>query len=130
MLRRHYAPSRPLRLNAAEVRPGEALLGFGPESDPAALNLSRRGDLLEAAANLFAMLRELDRAAGYTGIAVAPIPEAGLGVAINDRLRRAAAPLELEDLPGLPRAGTSERFPASLLTPRRRSRLRSSRPTN
>ena len=102
MLRRHYAPSRPLRLNARNAGPGEALLGFGPESGPAALNLSRRGDLLEAAANLFAMLRALDQATRYSSIAVAPIPEAGLGVAINDRLRRAAAPLELEDLPGLP----------------------------
>ncbi len=94
MLRRHYAPSRPLRLNAREVGPEEALLGYGPGSGPAALNLSPRGDLLEAAANLFAMLRELDRAAGVTGIAVAPIPESGLGVAINDRLRRAAAPAD------------------------------------
>lgn len=102
MLRRHYAPSRPLRLNARNAGPGEALLGFGPESGPAALNLSRRGDLLEAAANLFAMLRALDQDTRYSSIAVAPIPEAGLGVAINDRLRRAAAPLELEDLPGLP----------------------------
>ena len=75
MLRRHYAPSRPVRLNARGVRPGEALLGFGPDSEPAALNLSPRGDLVETAANLFAMLRALDEAPGYTGIAVAPIPE-------------------------------------------------------
>ena len=92
MLRRHYAPGRPLRLNAAEARPGEALLGFGPDTGRATLNLSRRGDLVEAAANLFAMLRALDNELGYTGIAVAPIPEVGLGLAINDRLRRAAAP--------------------------------------
>ncbi|MGZ9082127.1 MAG: Sua5 family C-terminal domain-containing protein, partial [Rhodoplanes sp.] len=85
-------PSRPVRLNARGVRPGEALLGFGPDSEPAALNLSPRGDLVETAANLFAMLRALDEAPGYTGIAVAPIPEVGLGLAINDRLRRAAAP--------------------------------------
>lgn len=102
MLRRHYAPSRPVRLNAPNAGPGEALLGFGPESGPAALNLSRRGDLTEAAANLFAMLRALDHAAGFTGIAVAPIPEAGLGVAINDRLRRAAAAPEYQDLSGSP----------------------------
>src|SRR5512144_1458803 len=94
MLRRHYAPRRPLRLNATDVRPGEALLGFGPAAVAAVLNLSPRGDLLEAAANLFAMLRALDEAPGYTGIAVAPIPEPGLGLAINDRLRRAAAPAD------------------------------------
>ena len=94
MLRRHYAPGRPLRLNATHARPGEALLGFGAMAVPATLNLSRRGDLLEAAANLFAMLRALDAALGYTGIAVAPIPEQGLGLAINDRLRRAATPAD------------------------------------
>ena len=92
MLRRHYAPRRPLRPNATRAGPGEALLGFGPTAAPAVLNLSPRGDLVEAAANLFAMLRALDEAAGYSGIAVAPIPERGLGLAINDRLRRAAAP--------------------------------------
>ena len=97
MLRRHYAPGRPLRLNATDVRPGEALLGFGPAAAPAVLNLSPRGNLVEAAANLFAMLRALDDAPGYTGIAVAPIPDDGLGLAINDRLRRAAAPA---DTPG------------------------------
>ena len=94
MLRRHYAPGRPLRLNVEEAGPGEALLGFGSDSEAATLNLSRSGDLVEAAANLFAMLRALDAAPGYAGIAVAPIPEHGLGVAINDRLRRAAAPPE------------------------------------
>jgi L-threonylcarbamoyladenylate synthase len=98
LLRRHYAPTRPLRLGATDAREGEAMLGFGPDaaSRPAApaLNLSRRGDVVEAAANLFAMLRALDQAPGYTGIAVAPISEQGLGVAINDRLRRAAAPAE------------------------------------
>jgi L-threonylcarbamoyladenylate synthase len=94
MLRRHYAPGRPLRLNATLARPGEALLGFGPAAAPAVLNLSPRGDLVEAAANLFAMLRALDEAPGYSGIAVPPIPEYGLGLAINDRLRRAAAPMD------------------------------------
>jgi L-threonylcarbamoyladenylate synthase len=97
MLRRHYAPSRPLRLNAGEAGPGEALLGFGPDIAPATLNLSPRGDLVEAAANLFAMLRALDQAPGYAGIAVTPIPENGLGVAINDRLRRAAAPPDTQN---------------------------------
>ncbi|TAN64966.1 MAG: L-threonylcarbamoyladenylate synthase, partial [Magnetospirillum sp.] len=88
-LESHYAPSLPVRLNAAEARPGEALLGFGPAA--AALNLSPSGDLAEAAANLFAMLRALDRP-DLVGIAVMAIPEHGLGLAINDRLRRAAAP--------------------------------------
>jgi L-threonylcarbamoyladenylate synthase len=90
----HYAPDLPVRLNAINARPGEALLAFGPEAPPgfaAVLFLSRSGDLAEAAANLFAMLRALDRP-GYSGIAVMPIPERDLGRAINDRLRRAAAP--------------------------------------
>ena len=100
MLRRHYAPRRPLRLNATDVRSGEMLLGFGPVAVAAALNLSPRADLLEAAANLFAMLRALDETLGYTGIVVAPIPDHGLGLAINDRLRRAAAPAQNEDRPG------------------------------
>jgi L-threonylcarbamoyladenylate synthase len=87
----HYAPELPLRMNAVIVHNGEALLGFGP-SPEAALNLSPKGDLIEAAANLFAMLRALDDPAHYRGIAVTPIPETGIGIAINDRLRRAAAP--------------------------------------
>jgi len=84
----HYAPTLPLRMGAEAVRPGEALLGFGATAG-ATLNLSPAGDLVEAAANLFAMLRALDRAP-HTGIAVAPIPAHGLGLAINDRLKRAA----------------------------------------
>lgn len=89
----HYAPDRPVRLNALEIRAGEALLAFGPSPLRAkvALNLSENGDLNEAAANLFAMLRALDRP-DVSGIAVMPIPEEGLGIAINDRLTRAAAP--------------------------------------
>ncbi len=87
----HYAPRAPLRLNAAAALPGEALLGFGPHAPEAALNLSPTGDLREAAANLFAYLRALD-ARQPSGIAVMPIPESGLGEAINDRLRRASAP--------------------------------------
>ncbi|HSC60064.1 MAG TPA: L-threonylcarbamoyladenylate synthase [Rhizomicrobium sp.] len=90
----HYAPRAPLRLNARDVKPGEALLAFGahvPEGARVTSNLSSTGDVKEAAANLFAMLRELD-ASGADGIAVMPVPEKGLGEAINDRLRRAAAP--------------------------------------
>lgn len=92
-LQSHYAPRAQLRLNATNWRADEALLGFGsgiPVRDRDALNLSPSGDLKEAAANLFAMLRELD-AAGTSRIAVMPIPDHGLGEAINDRLRRAAA---------------------------------------
>jgi L-threonylcarbamoyladenylate synthase len=95
MLARHYAPAARLRLNATEVRPGEALLAFGaanvPPHDGVMLNLSWSGDLVEAAANLFAALRALD-ASGAKTIAVMPVPEQGLGEAINDRLRRAARP--------------------------------------
>jgi len=91
----HYAPSRPLRLAVVAAQPGEAVLAFGPEMPPPGfvevLWLSRAGDLGEAAANLFAMLRRLDRPE-FAAIAVTPIPERGLGRAINDRLRRAAAP--------------------------------------
>jgi L-threonylcarbamoyladenylate synthase len=94
-LQSHYAPSLPLRLAATDARPDEALLAFGPAAPPAfaaVLFLSRSGDLAEAASNLFAMLRRLDRPAEFAGIAVMPIPDEGLGRAINDRLRRAAAP--------------------------------------
>jgi L-threonylcarbamoyladenylate synthase len=92
MLASHYAPRAHLRLNA-KPEPGEAYLAFGPQSPTPArsLNLSPTGDLREAAANLFAFLRLLDAAETAT-IAVAPVPEEGLGEAINDRLRRAAAP--------------------------------------
>jgi L-threonylcarbamoyladenylate synthase len=89
----HYAPSRPVRLNATSVATDEALLAFGPQPPTGAqrtLNLSTTGDLTEAAANLFAMLRALD-SADVSRIAVMPIPQTGLGLAINDRLRRAAA---------------------------------------
>jgi L-threonylcarbamoyladenylate synthase len=88
-LESHYAPRAALRLNAREKEIGEVLLGFGP-SPGARLNLSPTGDLKEAAANLFAMLHELDRQGSR--IAVAAIPDTGLGEALNDRLRRAAAP--------------------------------------
>jgi L-threonylcarbamoyladenylate synthase len=87
----HYAPEAALRLNATEAQPGEVLVGFGPVTG--ALSLSDTGDLVEAAARLFHALREADRLAGPGGrIAFAPVPETGLGRAINDRLRRAAAP--------------------------------------
>ncbi|MCX7645644.1 MAG: L-threonylcarbamoyladenylate synthase [Rhodobacteraceae bacterium] len=85
----HYAPGVPLRLGATAPRPGESFLGFGRVAG-ADLNLSPSGDLVEAAANLFHHLRALD-ALGRP-IAVSPVPETGLGRAINDRLRRAAAP--------------------------------------
>jgi L-threonylcarbamoyladenylate synthase len=97
MLASHYAPRTPLRLDASEVNAGECLLAFGPnrargsERAVRMLNLSERGDLIEAAANLYAYLRALDSAGGKT-IAVMAIPRQSLGEAINDRLARAAAP--------------------------------------
>lgn len=96
MSRSHYAPKARLRLDAAALRPDEAGLDFGGAlavADPNAfvLDLSPGGDLVEAAANLFSFLREFD-ARGYAAVAVAPIPARGLGEAVNDRLRRAAAP--------------------------------------
>jgi L-threonylcarbamoyladenylate synthase len=93
MLASHYAPKARLRLDADAARPGEALLAFGaaPAATFATLNLSARGDLIEAAANLFSHLRTLD-ASGAKTIAVMKVPHEGLGEAINDRLARAAAP--------------------------------------
>jgi L-threonylcarbamoyladenylate synthase len=97
MLASHYAPATRLRLDADNVEPHEALLAFGPSvpsraaNAVAVLNLSRAADLVEAAANLFAHLRALDRA-GARVIAVMPVPREGLGEAINDRLARAATP--------------------------------------
>jgi L-threonylcarbamoyladenylate synthase len=91
----HYAPRSRLRLNAESIEAGEALLAFGPampkgaDGAKAVMNLSTRGDLVEAAANLFSYLRALDSRAARA-IAVMPIPQDGLGEAINDRLRRAA----------------------------------------
>jgi L-threonylcarbamoyladenylate synthase len=96
MLASHYAPWAQVRLDATRVQSGEAVLLFGAASLPGAetarltLNLSNNGDLVEAAAHLFSYLRQLD-ASGAATIAVSPIPETGLGEAINDRLRRAAA---------------------------------------
>ncbi len=102
-LLKHYAPSIPVRLNAVDIETDEALLAFGPTkfmgvkgggfakdiAPEAFRNLSDRGDLHEAAANLFTMLRELDNGTN-TKIAVMHIPDKGLGIAINDRLKRAA----------------------------------------
>jgi L-threonylcarbamoyladenylate synthase len=99
MLASHYAPRTTVRLNAGRIEPGEALLAFGPAAVPgvdaatAVLNLSARGDLNEAAANLFGYLRSLDTKGART-IAVMPVPHHGLGEAINDRLRRAAVARE------------------------------------
>jgi len=106
MLLSHYAPKAAVRLDAGDVRPGETLLAFGPErvkgaeKAAACLNLSPSGDLREAAANLFTYMHRLD-AAGAAIIAVEPIPRSGLGEAINDRLRRAAAPRDMpaRDMP-------------------------------
>lgn len=103
-LLRHYAPNKPIRLRAVDIEQGEALLAFGSTkfmgirgggtvksmSDDLKLNLSESGDLLEAAANLFAYLRMLDNSEG-SQIAVMDVPNIGIGIAINDRLKRAAA---------------------------------------
>ena len=97
MLASHYAPNAMVRLNATRANPGEAVIRFGAVAlegeDEAAsvMNLSPAGDLREAAANLFDMLKQADKAAS-AGIAVGPVPQVGLGEAINDRLARAAAP--------------------------------------
>jgi L-threonylcarbamoyladenylate synthase len=97
MMLSHYAPKLPVRLGAVEVAADEALLAFGSPLPGAGLvwQLSETGDLREAAARLFAGLRHLDAEGGRLGvarIAAMPIPESGLGAAINDRLTRAAAP--------------------------------------
>lgn len=92
----HYAPNAGVRLGVTAPRADELWVGFGPDCPNAALSLSASGDLVEAAANLFHILREADTGAGAGGIAFAPIPETGLGRAINDRLRRAAAPRPAE----------------------------------
>jgi L-threonylcarbamoyladenylate synthase len=91
----HYAPAASVQLNITKPDADALWLGFGPYCEGATLNLSRAGDMVEAAANLFGMLHDLDdqaRHQGMTSIAVAPIPNRGLGLAINDRLKRAAAP--------------------------------------
>jgi L-threonylcarbamoyladenylate synthase len=105
-LSNHYAPSIPIRINVKpeDRQKGESLLSFGPNMPKrAALNLSKAGDLREAAANLFTMMRALDMP-GIRGIAVVPIPNEGLGRAINDRLNRAAAPKPGVKTDGPPKA--------------------------
>jgi L-threonylcarbamoyladenylate synthase len=84
----HYSPSKPMRLNAEAAAPGEYLIGFGAVAGDS--SLSPAGDLTEAAARLFDLLHQADESA-RPRIAVAPVPDRGLGLAINDRLRRAAA---------------------------------------
>lgn len=91
MLTSHYAPRLPMRLNCTSLGTDDVLLGFGPDCPEATLNLSPSGDVVEAAAHLFAMMRALDRPE-YGCLCVSPIPMVGLGRAINDRLKRAAAP--------------------------------------
>ena len=86
----HYAPNAPVRLEAVDTCAGEVRIGFG--AGPCDLNLSPAANLIEAAANLFHLLRAADALAQGRPIAIAPIPDTGLGLAINDRLRRAAAP--------------------------------------
>ena len=101
MMASHYAPAASLRLDAASVGEGEALLAFGPRRargwEKAAMtkNLSETGDLRQAASNLFAYLRQLD-SSGAAMIAVEPVPFEGVGEAINDRLARAAAPRDTD----------------------------------
>jgi L-threonylcarbamoyladenylate synthase len=90
MLSRHYAPDTPIRLNATKFSKTETVLGFGPGAPTSAFNLSSTGNLIEAAANLFNFMHKLNKP-GASPIAVMPIPEVGLGQAINDRLRRSAA---------------------------------------
>ncbi|KAB7613958.1 threonylcarbamoyl-AMP synthase [Amylibacter sp. SFDW26] len=92
-LQSHYAPNAAVRLNATSVESNEVLLGFGADVKGTVLNLSATGDMIEAAANLFAYMRNIDGIAGVEkSIAISPIPMTGLGLAINDRLKRAAAP--------------------------------------
>ena len=92
-LQSHYAPNAAVRLDAVSIEANEVLLGFGSDNIDAVLNLSETGDMMEAAANLFAYMRNIDLIAGSDkSIAISPIPMSGLGLAINDRLKRAAAP--------------------------------------
>ncbi|GAK33656.1 threonylcarbamoyl-AMP synthase [Iodidimonas nitroreducens] len=105
----HYAPRGQLRLDAIRAGDGEFMIGFGAIGGD--LNLSPKGDLIEAAAGLFAALRQADDS-GASGLAIAPIPDHGLGLAINDRLRRAAAPRPAKSDKGraaAPRPADSER---------------------
>jgi L-threonylcarbamoyladenylate synthase len=96
MISRHYAPSIPVRMNALSPLEGEAFIAFGPTSVDCDFNLSEMGDLEEACRNLFHAMKFLDDAKRYTGIAIMPLPDIGIGVGINDRLRRAASAACLE----------------------------------
>ena len=89
-LLKHYAPAKTLRINATSREPGELFIGFGAGYEWADLNLSPTGDLREAAANLFAYMRQADKDTRFSRMAMAPIPQRGVGVAINDRIRRAS----------------------------------------
>lgn len=93
MMKKHYSPKTPIRINAESLAEGEIGLGFG-SVNLGELNLSDKGDMTQAAANLYSMLRILDEKAlkfGAKSIAVAPIPEMGIGIAVNDKLQRASA---------------------------------------
>ena len=90
MMKKHYSPRLPLRINVTEPHQGEAFIAFGPSSKKYDINLSNAGDLREAAKNLFQTLNIVDDESKYNGIAVMPIPNVGLGISINDRLQRAA----------------------------------------
>ena len=89
-LLKHYAPSKRLRINVTEPESDELFIGFGPDYPYAQMNLSPKGNLREAAAHLFQYLRDADKQATYPKLAMAPIPQEGLGLAINDRIRRAS----------------------------------------
>lgn len=89
-LLKHYAPAKTLRINAISREPGELFIGFGAGYEWADLNLSPTGDLREAAANLFAYMRQADKDTRFSRMAMAPIPQRGMGLAINDRIRRAS----------------------------------------
>ena len=89
-LLKHYAPAKTLRINATSREPGELFIGFGAGYEWADLNLSPTGDLREAAANLFAYMRQADKDTRFSRMAMAPIPQRGMGLAINDRIRRAS----------------------------------------
>ena len=89
MLKKHYSPKLPLRTNAITAKKGEVLIGFGDNSQ-AYINLSPTANLEEAARNLYETLRKLDNNIKFSGIAINPIPNKGIGVAINDRLSRAS----------------------------------------
>ncbi len=89
-LLKHYAPSKKFRINVIEPAADELFIAFGAGYGNAQMNLSPAGDLREAAANLFAFMREADKNPNYAKIAMAPIPSEGVGLAINDRIRRAS----------------------------------------